>query len=282
MEQKMSNPLNKYFRQPAIFLELPSQGRYWRPGSLELPENGQIPIYPMTARDEILLKTPDALMNGTAMAEVFQSCSTAIKDGWSVPKVDVDALLIGIRIASYGQELDIDTTCPHCGHQNRHGFDLADRLEKIRCPDFDKKLKYKDMLVKFKPSRYFDNNATETTRYHEEKLRQVVDASEITNEEKIKYITEYAKKMMDITINIIAAQTEYIQLDDGVKVIEREHIQEFYSNIDGDSLRQFTEFITKLYAEVEPPMMELSCQSCTQHYQSSFEFDYANFFDRGF
>ena len=55
------NPLAKHFRQPAIYLQLPSGGKYWPDGSIDLPLNGQIPVYPMTTRDEISIRTPDAL-----------------------------------------------------------------------------------------------------------------------------------------------------------------------------------------------------------------------------
>jgi len=236
----------------------------------------------MTARDEILLKTPDALMNGLAMVEIFQSCCPVIKDGWAMPKVDVDALLIGIRIASYGQNLDIDSVCPHCKNVNRFGFDLTKRLEQIKSPNFDKTLQFKDMLIKFKPNIYFNTNRENTASYHEEKLRQVVERSDLTNDEKIQYMTEYAKKMLDSSLLSLSTQTEFIQLDDGLKVNEHEFLKEFYDNIDGDSIRIITDFIAGLYKEVEIPPINFKCQECTKEYKSEFEFDYSNFFVRGF
>lgn len=278
----MSNPLNKYFRQPAIHLELPSKGRWWRPGSLNMGPTGLVPICPMTARDEILLKTPDALMNGLAMVEIFQSCSPAIKDGWSCPKVDVDALLIGIRIASYGQNLDIDSVCPHCKNTNRFAFDLTKRLEQIKCPNFDRPLTYKDIVIKFKPNVYFNTNRENSTSFHEEKLRQVVERSDLSDEEKIQQMTEYAKKMLDASLLSLTTQTEFIQLEDGIKVNEHEFIKEFYDNIDGDSIRYITDYISSIYKEVEIPPLEFKCQECTGEYKSDFEFDYSNFFVRGF
>ena len=53
-----NNPLSQYFRQPAIYIKLPSQGSYYPPGALEMPENGEIPVFPMTAIDEITYRTP--------------------------------------------------------------------------------------------------------------------------------------------------------------------------------------------------------------------------------
>jgi len=50
-----SNPLSGHFRQPSIFLKLPSEGRYWQPNSINLPANGEVGIMAMTTKDEIML-----------------------------------------------------------------------------------------------------------------------------------------------------------------------------------------------------------------------------------
>ena len=67
-----NNPLQQYFRQPAIYLRLPSNGEFYPPGSIDMPVNKEIPIFPMTAIDEITYRTPDALFNGTAVVNVIQ------------------------------------------------------------------------------------------------------------------------------------------------------------------------------------------------------------------
>ena len=54
-----NNPLAKHFRQPVMYIKLPSQGRWWANNAIEIPVTGEIPVYAMTARDEITFKTPD-------------------------------------------------------------------------------------------------------------------------------------------------------------------------------------------------------------------------------
>ena len=99
MDVKPQNPLFKHFRQPAIHIKLPSEGQYWPAGSVEIPQTGELPIYPLTTRDELTLRTPDALMNGASTIHVIESCCPSIKDPWKMPLVDLDTLLISIRIA---------------------------------------------------------------------------------------------------------------------------------------------------------------------------------------
>ena len=80
MQINSSNPLAKHFRQPALYIKLPSSGRFWPDGSIEIPLNGEIPVYPMTAKDEIMIRTPDALLNGAGTVSVIQSCCPNILD----------------------------------------------------------------------------------------------------------------------------------------------------------------------------------------------------------
>ena len=47
-----ANPLNKYFRQPAIYVSLPSKTDY-PTEVVTKSETGEIGIMPMTAKDEI-------------------------------------------------------------------------------------------------------------------------------------------------------------------------------------------------------------------------------------
>ena len=116
--QDTNNPLKKYFRQPKIYLSLPSKGKYYPPGALEMTESGELPVYAMTAKDELLFKTPDALLNGEATVEVIRSCIPAIKNPWMMPSIDSDAVLIAIRLATYGEKLEIT------GIKGNEGFEI--------------------------------------------------------------------------------------------------------------------------------------------------------------
>ena len=110
--QQNTNPLNKYLRQPEIYVKLPSNGKYWPPGSLEMPISGELPVLPMSTRDEIMVNTPDALLNGEAVVNMIQSCIPNIRNAWAMPSVDLDTVLIAIRIASYGEKMEYTSTCP--------------------------------------------------------------------------------------------------------------------------------------------------------------------------
>lgn len=50
-----NNPLKQYFRRPAVYIKLPSNGKNYTEGSLDMPENGELPVYPMTAIMKLLV-----------------------------------------------------------------------------------------------------------------------------------------------------------------------------------------------------------------------------------
>jgi hypothetical protein len=147
MDQKPINPLVKHFRRPAIYFKLPSAGNFWEENTLDLPVIGEIPVYPMTTADELTLKTPDALMNGSGIVSVIQSCCPNIKDAWKMPSIDVDAVLIAIRIASYGQSMAISSVCPHCGEEHDYDVDLVNLIGQVKCPNFNTPVEYDGLKI---------------------------------------------------------------------------------------------------------------------------------------
>ena len=126
-----SNPLNKYFRQPAIYISLPS-GIDYPPHVVTPSTTGELPVMPMTARDEIKFKTPDALMNGQGVVDVIESCMPNVKDAWQIKSLDLDTVLIAIRIATYGETMDITFDVPKTGEKTNHTLNLPSLLENIK------------------------------------------------------------------------------------------------------------------------------------------------------
>ena len=60
LQNKQQNPLSQFFRQPKVYIKLPSGGRFWPPGSQDVSDSGEYAVYAMTAKDELMFKTPDS------------------------------------------------------------------------------------------------------------------------------------------------------------------------------------------------------------------------------
>ena len=173
-----NNPLSQYFRQPAIYIKLPSQGNYYPLGTLEMPTTKELPVFPMTAIDEITYRTPDALFNGQAVVNVIESCDPNIKDAWAIPAIDLDTILVAIRIASYGHQLDFSTACPKCNNDDEYGIDLRTVLDSIRAPDYTQPIKQGDIEIYFKPMTYKNMSDNNRIQFDEQRLFQNINLTE--------------------------------------------------------------------------------------------------------
>jgi len=282
MENQRQNPLAGHFRQPAIYLTLPSQGRWWGENALDMPANRELPIYPMSTKDEITLRTPDALLNGQGLIDVIQSCCPSIKNAWSMPSVDVDSVLIAIRIATYGNSMSFDSKCPHCGEDNTHDVDLGKPLSSLQCPDYSKLMHYKDLKIKFKPQHYFSVNKSNMMEFEEQKIMSLLNATDMDPEEKSKQLTDSMGRLFDFGITSCTQSTEYIELDDGTRVTDEEFIKEFYKNAESAVITQLQKQVADFASQAKPDGLNLGCQECVKEYKVDLTFDYSNFFAKGF
>ena len=180
-----SNPLQKYFRQVKNYMRLPSKGKFYPAGVLDMPATGELPVYAMTAKDELLFKTPDALMNGQATVDVIQSCVPNIKNAWAMPAADLDAVLIAIRQATYGSKMDFVSVCPHCNTKNEHSIDLGVLSVQIQCPDFNTSVLVDDLELFLKPQNYKEFNRASIENFEQQRILAVVSDETMSEEEKI-------------------------------------------------------------------------------------------------
>lgn len=106
--QQAENPLLKSLRLPGETFRLPSQGVFYQSGVLdESVKNGEVEVFPLTTIDEIIFSTPDKLLSGKAIEEVFSRCVPQIRDPKSLSSKDVDFLLVCLRMVSFGKEMEI-------------------------------------------------------------------------------------------------------------------------------------------------------------------------------
>lgn len=116
MTEKNTNPLLKKLaksnRMPGMTFRLPSKGLPYKNGELaEEVENGEILIFPMSTLDEIYLKTPDMLFQGTAVEKVIGRCCPQVQKPLELLAKDVDYILTCMRQVSYGDIIDLTYKC---------------------------------------------------------------------------------------------------------------------------------------------------------------------------
>ncbi len=105
---KVANHLLSKLRLPGQTFRLPSHGLFYTNGELDPSvRNGEVEVYPMTALDEIVLTTPDKLLSGKAVIDVFGRCIPQVRDPNQLLSKDVDYLLACLRVMTFGSTIEI-------------------------------------------------------------------------------------------------------------------------------------------------------------------------------
>lgn len=272
-----NNPLRKHFRQPAIHLRLPSGGNFYPNGTLVLPPNGEVPVMPMTAIDEITSRTPDALFNGSAVMEIIGSCVPNIRDPWSIPAIDVTALLIAVRLASYGHELEIASKCPHCGHDHSFNIDLRIALDGLKAADYTKTVNVGDLEFSFTPLSYRQINESSRVQFEDQKMIQLLSNADVPEEEKMRQLGQAFRRITQMTIRGIAQSISTIKTSDAL-VTETAHIEEFLNNCPKHIFDIVRDHVIKLRESTDLKPLHVACENCSKEYDQSFSLDMSNFF----
>jgi hypothetical protein len=273
-----NNPLSQYFRQPSIYVKLPSGGQHYADGAIDMPANGELPVYPMTAIDEITYRTPDALFNGNAVTNVIKSCVPAIRDPWAIPAMDVDSILVAIRIASYGHNMEMSTTCPHCENEADYGLDLRTILEQIKTPDYSKPIIAGDLQIFFKPMTYKHLNDNNQKQFEEQKLLQVLPDSDMPDTDKMTAMSAALVKITHITIDALSHSVAAVKTPDGL-VSEPGFIEEMLKNCDRRLFAQIRDHIINVKSQAEIQPIKLKCSACEKEYQQAVTLDMTSFFE---
>jgi hypothetical protein len=118
------NPLLDRLRIPGATYRLPSRGIFYDSGELdETVKKGEVEIYPMTAMEEIILATPDKLISGKAITEVFAHCIPQIKKPADLLTKDVDFLMVCLRAVSFGDFMELSYT-HDCKNAKDHTYSV--------------------------------------------------------------------------------------------------------------------------------------------------------------
>jgi len=219
-------------RQPKVFISLPSNGHFYPEGSLELSESGQIAVYSMTAKDELLLNVPDALMNGQAIVDVIQNCVPAIKNAWHVPSIDMDLILLSIRLATYGEMMKTPITISE-DVEYEYQVDLRVVMDSIlNTVTWESVIPInEEMTIFVRPLNYKEMTKSAIQTFETQKIIQAVNDEKLSEDQKQEIFKNSFIKLSEVTVGLVADSIYKIDTSEGV-VEEKEFIKEFINNVD--------------------------------------------------
>lgn len=283
------NPLSAYFRGAEIHQALPTQGKFFEKGEIDLAINGEVAVLAMTAADEIILKNPDALLNGDALERLFRSCVPAIKAPRKISVPDMDVLLLAIKLASYGDALEISVTCPKC--KTESSFDISIRgilssIEMVKEEDTVARIK-DDVIVYLRPYDFESKTKLDLAAFEESKLLQHLLGMEASDEEKAKLFNESFAKIAELNLDLLSHCIRHVQIPDPNKpgqtlqVNNEEHIREFVRNTSKNLIKKITTKLGLLSKSGVEREIDVKCsnEECNHEWKSQMTFDPSHFFE---
>ena len=279
------NPLEKYYRQPAIYIKLPSKGKYYTKEVYTPTETGEIPVLPMTAKDELAFKTPDAMINGQATVDVIKSCVPNLKDPWKMVNYDTDVVLLAIRIATYGENMDISFRVPVVNDEQSHTLILPELLEQLgRIEIEDETTTSKGFKIQIQPLDYKKLTKIQIARFEQQKMYGTIDSSSMTEEEKQSAFGKSFATLNMVNFSLLVDSIKAITTPGGDTVVDRAQIIEFCNKTDSKTINEIQDKLSelRLQAQMAPLKIKSTEEQIKKGAPASFEvpvtFDNSNFF----
>jgi hypothetical protein len=278
-----NNPLLSVIRQPKLNISLPSQGKYWPHDALDVSPTGEYQVYAMTARDELILKTPDALLNGQAVVTVIENCVPAIKDAWQTPQIDLDTILIAIRIATYGETMDCEIKHMNC--EAVYGVNLNEVIA-----NHNQSVKWQDrvdldenLIVYVKPLNYLQISKNSAESFETQRILNLVNDQTLTEDQKIDQFRTSFGKLTEL--NLSNVYNSIYRIDTATdSVTDADFIQEFVEQCDRSTFATIKNHIDQLIESngIKPMKVQATAEmvaaGSSEEIEMPIAFDPSSFF----
>lgn len=296
-----TNPLKAYARAPKIYVKLPTVGKFYEKGLIEVSATNDVAVRAMTARDDMLMSNPDALLNGDAVFKSIESC-VGITDSSKLLVPDVEVLLLAIRYASKGDTLTFNTKCPACGNVSSEKISIRNLLETVVTLDDVEEEPFYEMVndennkirINITASPYTDITATNVVVYEQARLLQYLGVNtHIDREEREELIKKSYNDVADLQYQILLNSIDSIDIINGqddseviTKVTKKEFIAEFLNDLSSDDAVAINKKIEFLNSVGLPETLTVRCEAvtdekegthCGHEYEMEVKFDPSNF-----
>lgn len=296
-----NNPLKDKIRTTKIYVRLPSGGRYNKDG-VDFTNNGtEVPVRAMTAKDELLLRNPDALLNGDAVEKLVTSCVHEIHNVRETPMNDIDMLLLAIKYATYGDKFDFTAKCPKCTTDNKIEKSIRAMIDgSTDLPEHNVLKLDNDIELFLKPYNFENSNKANIMDFETQKRLSFIqntyqriengDAKQIEDAEAIarREMSHLFDSMADFTLNLMIESIVQVVLttnstgNEEMKTVvtNKDHIKEYVWNLDPESVEKVKDKMKEIMKYGVDKNTHVTCinETCKHEWDMEVGFDQSNFF----
>jgi hypothetical protein len=280
MENINQNPLKAFFRKPGIWIKLPSQGRFYRTPPHDLNDMGEIPVYPMTAKDELMMKNADALLNGSAIKDLVSSCTPSISDVDNMPSVDLDAILIAVRRATYGDTMSVNTSCDcENAKETEVSVNLNSLIGSITTIGELAPIEFSNgVKVYIKPVTVKNVLNLNWVQYEQVRNLQIAEQQNVDEKTKVDMLEKSYKALTNETLRIVGDCIDTVLLPDGTTVTDSKIINEWIQDLARLDYKKLEEEIMATNKKGVKREFTVQCPQCNKSYETSLDLNPTTFF----
>lgn len=273
-----NNPLSKLYRNKSIYIQLPSKGKYYTSG-INLSIDNELGIMPMTAKDEIALKSPDTLFNGEGLINMIKSCVPDIHNPEEIPACDIDPIVLGIRAASK-KTVELEIECPHCKNTSTYEIDLTGIISSSKELEDDSNIVILENGVKvyIRPYSLKSQLKANIQKFHHTRMEYLLNNSEIDSDKKIEMFSKAFKEATQLTMELVSDNILKVEIDSETTVENPKHIREWVENMDKDTYNKITDRIKTISVSTIDNNITVFCQPCDKNFNTIIELNPVNFF----
>jgi len=276
------NPLKTLYRKKSVYISLPSNGKYYN-GGIALSVDNELGVMPMTASDEILIKTPDALFNGEAIIGLIRSCAPDIARPEEMPSCDLDLVLLAIRLATSGDKLEVSSTCPNCNSEDTYDVSLSHMIGTAKKINPDNQVVIdENTTVTVRPYSLRSQMKGQVQKFHNYRMQLALN-EDIDEQEKAKIFNQALLVASSISVQLVADNITRVvvknaETGEETSVTNPDHIFEWVENMDSVTYEKIIERIRSLSDPQLDTSIHLKCGNCQHEYDTSVELNPMNFF----
>lgn len=285
-QAKASNPLAQFYRRPGTYITLPSGGRFYRK-SPKVSETGELAVYPMTAKDELILKNPDALYNGEAVKQVISSVCPDIENVNDIPAADIDAILVAMRMTSYGDDMPLEV---------RHGCEASEgKVQTLQVSlgsiigtirpiptDLGVVTLSTGLTVYLRPYNLADQSLLLRTQFNSMRNLQALENNDkATTEQKTEAATASYNLLIDLSQQLLTGCVVKVVTPEKDEVTDRKFIVDWMKNLDRASVERLDQEVKKFQEYGIVREIDCKCDYCGETFKTDMLFDPTGFFTDG-
>lgn len=274
-----------------VAIELPTGGEWYDPGVFrDGTRFDEIMINPFTMMESLNFQNPFKLMNGDAVYDMISHVCHGVINPREMASVDVDAIAVAARNASYGRDMELEVTC---NNDEMVASDDEGALPAPKCREVTKvkvdlnsvQLQYTRLPEKSEWKVKFENGQTALLRPI--RYSFVVDQIKLAADARRNSKSADSEDMMEQVMQITTSSTfdyrlesiDSVMTSDGRETKDRDLIRRWLAKIPSSWSQDIADLVDVLNKGVMTAgMSEFSCPACGHKQEISVTGDPVRFF----